>query len=407
MHLPCSSERLLDTVYLREIVSHCPSVNLTVPVTSLSGLMLMVLLLIHFARSSLVNLSLASLTLPQSLSLSPMFVHQRAIFRNLRLSRFLTHFYFNSGSAHIQHSKCSFTHFQTSVIYLTSIALRENNFDRKHSNGDGGVFSYSEPNLIIETCLFRSNTATGNGGAFHVSTLVGWIKISNSFFIDNSAHEGGAIYSYCDALQIFDTLFDANCAASSSHLFVIATQLALSHSSFRYAATEQDNISGTLQISVYLDIDSCTFYFNDGPFVITGAATSIAIDSSCFSDGGCFLDFQCEDLEAVSIERCCFNSSREEAISPASVEVDKNTTFGICSACDFSQVTPAPSATLRFGLGEVPVQIVVSVLGIALIVTFVGMFMLKLRCATLDALGDGKEGDIRAQRSSALAQALV
>jgi predicted outer membrane repeat protein len=361
------------------------------------------LLLTRFARSSLANLSLASLTVPQSLSLSPMFVHQRATFRNLHLSRFLSHFYFSSTTAHIRPSKCTFIHFQTSVISLTSIVLRQTNFDRERSGGDGGVFSYSDPNLIIESCLFRSNTATGNGGAFHVSTPVGWIKISASFFIDNTAREGGAIFAHCDVLQISDTLFDANSAASSSHLCVTATQLSLFDSSFRYASAVQTNVSGTFDISVDLDIDSCTFYFNDGPFVISGRASTILIQECCFSDGGLFLHFDLQNFDTVYIQRCCFNSSRDEAIWPDFVEVDKNTTFGVCAGCDFSGISPAPSATMRFGLGEVPVQIVVSVMSVMVAVTWLGMVALRARCVSLEPAAAGGVAD--ADREEAVAVA--
>jgi predicted outer membrane repeat protein len=213
-------------------------------------------------------------------------------FRNLRLSHFLSHAYFSARSSQVRTHACPFARFQTSVISLTSLSLRLTTLEHERPHGDGGVFSYGEPNLLIDSCVFRSNSASGRGGAFHVSTSVGSIKVSDSFFINNHASEGGAIYSICDVLSISQTLFDANSASSSSHLAVFAAQLSILDSSFRYGASVQEAVSGIFRISTDLNVDRCSFYLNNGPFIIQGDSTSIDFESCCFAAGDCFLDFR-------------------------------------------------------------------------------------------------------------------
>jgi hypothetical protein len=327
-----------------------------------------------------LNLSIAYLTLRSSLSLAPFLVDRPAIFTSVNFAKSFGPLYHSSHLARLQIVKSSFHHFQTSVIHITSLLISFTTFEHQNTTRDGGAFTYDYPDLEIEECLFRSNRADRYGGAVYISSPITTADISSSNFLDNKASTGGALYCSCWDCTITSTLFDDNSASDSGAIAIWADYLTISSSSFRFSVCNTDMASVTIQND--FELSSCTFYANDGPFLFkAGRSTSISIDSCCFADGEPFLKFEGDPPSRnVSIKSSCFNSTEKNA-SSGNWNLDIiDSSFGGCDQCYYSQETPAPTATLRSGIGEVPVMVAVIVSGVFLIVAIVGIFVLKNKC---------------------------
>ena len=93
------------------------------------------------------------------------------------------------------------------------------------SNGAGGALSGLSTNFTIVSCLFVGNSATQNGGALETTGFMSMLQIFNSqnyivgdgdknnygtVFINNSAGNGGAVFSSARSLIINATILAAN-----------------------------------------------------------------------------------------------------------------------------------------------------------------------------------------------------
>ncbi len=71
-------------------------------------------------------------------------------------------------------------------------------------SAEGGAVEQTNGSPLFDSCIFRNNTATVNGGAFY-STQFGTAVFNNCEFVSNTAPEGGAIYAGDYAGPIFNS----------------------------------------------------------------------------------------------------------------------------------------------------------------------------------------------------------
>ena len=79
-------------------------------------------------------------------------------------------------------------------------------------NGEYGAGLYARSALTLKNCVFRDNESSGRGGGLYLSTG-GYVPISNVTFIDNSAEDGGGMFSRAN-VQMIDVTFTGNTASN-------------------------------------------------------------------------------------------------------------------------------------------------------------------------------------------------
>ncbi|TVR86203.1 MAG: HYR domain-containing protein, partial [Saprospirales bacterium] len=105
--------------------------------------------------------------------------------------------------------------FAGGAIYASDaglLSINNGDFQENSSTEDGGsIFSSATLTFSIDSSEFILNAADSLGGAvFHAQdTLV----LTNSYFYENTAHSGGAIYTSEGGLQVSFTDFESNIAA--------------------------------------------------------------------------------------------------------------------------------------------------------------------------------------------------
>ncbi|WP_298517423.1 Ig-like domain repeat protein [uncultured Methanobrevibacter sp.] len=88
--------------------------------------------------------------------------------------------------------------------------------------GEGGAIWIGHGSINIDNCVFTDNVAMNSeedgGSAGAISAGIDTV-ITNSKFINNSAHEGGAIYVVFGPLEIFNSTFTDNTAESTGIIY--------------------------------------------------------------------------------------------------------------------------------------------------------------------------------------------
>ena len=110
-------------------------------------------------------------------------------------------------------------------------------FENNVAAGYGGAIYvdtkvFVEPNVTIDSCVFRRNSAI-QGGAIYAGR---WLKIANSLFSFNTANEGGSIYANqanAANIMIVGTTFEGNDCASWTSIYCGLGQMVISSSVFR------------------------------------------------------------------------------------------------------------------------------------------------------------------------------
>lgn len=117
--------------------------------------------------------------------------------------------------------------------------------------GEGGAFCmYSVEYSLIQNCNFINNYAERRGGAI----LIGgkYNNISSCYFEGNSAENGGAIFTYSDNLQVYDSTFYHNSAKKGSAIFVGDSKLSVQKSNFFNNQAESSSLVTPDVINTYL-----------------------------------------------------------------------------------------------------------------------------------------------------------
>lgn len=125
-----------------------------------------------------------------------------------------------SGSAIIDNSRFennSAAVYGGAIYAASTVNVTDSIFRKNSANQGGAIYSSLNTNGIIANSTFDQNTATGKGGALYFDAISGiqiensGMEIVNSEFTNNSANQGGAIYSY-SILNITDSNFTQNTA---------------------------------------------------------------------------------------------------------------------------------------------------------------------------------------------------
>ena len=113
---------------------------------------------------------------------------------------------------------------------------------------DGGAV-YNEGILAISNSTLNNNRASGVGGA--ITSAIGYLTIERSSFLENSARNGGAIYSGSDiSVDISNVTISGNTGSvSSAGLHVFGSQVTITHSTFYQNSGQGLNIqTGTVNL---------------------------------------------------------------------------------------------------------------------------------------------------------------
>ncbi len=81
------------------------------------------------------------------------------------------------------------------VISDSNTSFTDCDFVGNSTSQGGGAISCSDSVLIIDNCRFIENLATQNGGAIEANTFASELVITDSAFLGNTAHNGGAIFN--------------------------------------------------------------------------------------------------------------------------------------------------------------------------------------------------------------------
>lgn len=121
---------------------------------------------------------------------------------------------FNNNSAHMGGG--AYLAYDTAHVNYVRPAeskLHNSTFTNNHAIYGGGAID-SISRFVIDNCDFINNSANNYGGA----VSIGYSKITNSRFIDNTASFGGAIFSY--ASEISNSNFTDNQANKGNSIYI-------------------------------------------------------------------------------------------------------------------------------------------------------------------------------------------
>jgi predicted outer membrane repeat protein len=303
----------------------------------------------------------------------------------------------------LRHPRSSFSFLGSFSVHLRSLHIASWTFEHK-SSGSGGAVSFSDAYLEITDCLFQSNSATLEGGAVRLASRVSAMAISDSFFLRNSAKDGGAVYCQClyGWATIEGTLFDNNTAASGQHITVDGCgTLSLSSCSLRNSVGWEPM---RIRRSPYIYLESCTFFRNSGAVTVgLNEKDTLDVADCCFADGSVYLDLSSSWNVTVTLTDCCFNGTNESSIRLANVKVAfLDCTFGECDECTFPK-TPPPSQTMHATMSSPAVIVMIMVICGVAAIAVVGTLILRWRCERGQRFHPEDEGG----RRSALSRRLI
>jgi len=166
-----------------------------------------------------------------------------------------------------------------------SIRIADSTFRRNTAAGDGGALhftSMSVPTIDIVGSVFEENAAGGGGGAVLAYTSSNSVTIRNSVFRDNGARSGGAIeHSQSGTMTVSGSTFEDNSARSDGGaIFANSAQLTVSASTFQ--ANAATAYAGAIWAgSAVVDISASQFVGNSadsagGVYAWGGTTTTIS-----------------------------------------------------------------------------------------------------------------------------------
>ena len=113
------------------------------------------------------------------------------------------------------------------VIALNKASIKDfgSIFTNNTASNYGGVFAQTEGDVYVKASNFVNNTAMNSGGVlctlFHDSEIEDNVTLEKSIFISNTAHSGGAIASFSQALlKTVENKFDSNNAQQGGTFYL-------------------------------------------------------------------------------------------------------------------------------------------------------------------------------------------
>lgn len=111
----------------------------------------------------------------------------------------------------------TFTNFTDRVFVfkrVNKITIGDAVFLNNQGRKGAGVYVDQTDHMEVNHCQFTGNSASGQGGALYLNSLVNYLNISHSQFTFNSADKGGAIFSFSNNnwMTIEHTIFSLNTA---------------------------------------------------------------------------------------------------------------------------------------------------------------------------------------------------
>ena len=330
---------------------------------------------------SLANISLSGLRIAGFASKSPFIANQMTLIARSRFWRFLAPVLFVSRIFPLQLSASSFTHFQSSVVCLSSLTFRDNRFERYWTEGNGATLSFTGPYLEAIGCLFLQNVAGADGGAIWMDNKVGKLVVSQCFFLENSAtRRGGAIAAEAHSVSVTNTFFDGNAAGEGSHIFVAsALEVALEGSTFIRSVSD----TMTVTVTDKFTMSRCTFHNNTGSLNLTFTRkdASVTVVGSCFAAGTFFMSVVAPSADSsITITNSCFEAPQSDAIHANCQIAKTNTTFGNCSSCHYNPNTPAPTPTTHARISDPAIIACLAVIVFIVVIALVGSVMMGFAC---------------------------
>jgi predicted outer membrane repeat protein len=288
----------------------------------------------------------------------------------------------------------SFSALCPSPVHLSSVHLGSWNFEHRSSDS-GGAVSFLDAYLEISDCLFQSNRANSRGGALFLNNQVSALAISNSFFLHNSAKEGGALYCQClhGWATVSSSLFDNNTASSSGqHVYVSGCgSLSLSSCSLRNSPGYQ---AMTILNAPNIAVDGCSFFRNSGAIVVELRKTDrLEFNGCCFAEGLTYVKIGGNGVAVLT--DCCFNGTNASVSVPPTFSLATvGCTFGVCDKCRFAP-TPPPSQTLHATMGSPAIIAMIAVISGIAAIAIVGVAILRWRCKSGQRTGTEEKSGSR------------
>ncbi|WP_169805791.1 beta strand repeat-containing protein [Methanobrevibacter curvatus] len=179
------------------------------------------------------------------------------------------------------------------AIYILNgaVTILNSNFTSNKANNGGAIGIYNRTTndnkiIILKNLIFDSNKATGMGGAIY--TLIPIKYLNDSIFKNNSAINGGGIYSLSN-LQINTANFSHNTATTSGGAIYANGQISISSKS-NFTSNNANN-GGAIYAFKDLNISNSIFSKNNaisngGALYLNGGTTRILSNSNFSSNNG-------------------------------------------------------------------------------------------------------------------------
>lgn len=186
-----------------------------------------------------------------------------------------------------------------------SISNSEISFNKNFLSGSatigGGIWSGSSDSLLVDNCIISHNTVGSRtsgtdsyGGAIGMETGNGFVKITNSTFVDNYAERyGGALYLENCRPILYGNNFVSNLSYEGAAIYLKDCNANLANNIFQ--KNRRNEVGGWCNGVVFMGdssfakIDHCNFYANGGsgfgdPILYISSTASGIIKNSIFSD---------------------------------------------------------------------------------------------------------------------------
>lgn len=340
------------------------------------------MLVIFLSTVSLVNISLTKLRIGSSVSIAPLLTDQKVSISSSSFSRFFAPLLFSAQALRIHIFASSFTRFHGSVVKLSSLTLQDQKFENAHVDGNGGTFTFRDPYLEVNACLFKWNSASSDGGAIWMRNTVGSLVAKRCFFLENAAvGRGGALYVAAQNVDITDSLFDGNTASHGSHAFVAPADTVKFNDNTVIRADSNDSMA--IAVRETFSMMGCLFYNNAGPLILDlkTASAQVTISKSCFAIGSCFLNVTAPSHDAtIYLADSCFQAAKAEAISTNCRIVEANMSYQNCHSCYYNPNTPAATPVIRARISDPAIFAAITILAAVAIVAVVGVIRMASLC---------------------------
>ena len=157
----------------------------------------------------------------------------------------------------------------TDQIYINGVQISKDNFVINGNNhiidgqNQARILNITGNNITLKNIIFKNGASDNKAGAVYITGLN--IKINNCTFINNTAHDGGAIASYGANTTVTNSEFYNNSAKYNGAIYINSENGKITNSNFEnnYANVSAGAIGWAYQS--YGLIENCTFTNNQAP----------------------------------------------------------------------------------------------------------------------------------------------